>query len=123
MSAFIFPHNDDANEHPEFDPLREQGREKLREVINAMQASFKAAEVDYQRNTRANKARGSVSICLRMPVSLIKRLDAVAASAATSRSHLLRQMAADYLNSMEDAGIRFSGCLLSVDKIKKQTRQ
>jgi predicted DNA-binding protein len=60
----------------------------------------------------------SRTIAVRMPIQLLHRLNAVAADAATGRSHLLRQMIADYLNSMENSGIRFNGCLLSVDKVE-----
>jgi hypothetical protein len=61
---------------------------------------------------RATQPRSRV-VTLRMPIEQIERLDHVAASAATCRGHLLRQIAADFLNYLSANNIQYRGSLLS----------
>ncbi len=121
MSDFIFPLPDEFMyvHSVEEDALRIQRerRARLKEVADSVSTSFVAA-AEMERQEKLKRPQTTRTIAVRMPNELLQRLNSVAADAATGRSHLIRQMVADYLNSMEDQGIRFSGCLLSVDKIK-----
>lgn len=51
-------------------------------------------------------------ITLKMPCSMIERLDEISADAGTSRSQLIRQITADFLNHVWVNGIRFRGSTL-----------
>jgi len=115
MPDFIFPPPDDFLYH---DEETAKAREDRRRDQAELAASMSAALVrGYGMELRERRAPTSRTIALRIPLPLLVRLDAVAIDAATGRSHLIRQMIADYLNSMQCQGIRFSGCLLSVDKV------
>lgn len=127
MTDYVFFPSDDASnsDRPEevesaelkARRLRHERLKELRTNVfdRAYEAAADQAEEDWHRKNTAPTSR---TIAVRMPVVLLDRLSATAADAATGRSHLIRQMVADYLNSMDGQGIRFSGCLLSVDKAK-----
>lgn len=116
MSDFIFmPPEDPYSTQPNDELLERTAarRETARLAMGLLEKS-PAPDDRYRdwKSTQTNRI-----IALRIPIELLARLNQVAADAATNRSHLIRQMVADYLNSMESKGIRFSGCLLSVDTI------
>lgn len=114
MSDFIFmPPEDFSPDQTEEDTFlhRQENREQLANLAMSLLEAPKASA-----NVNGVASGPNSIIALRMPKALLNRLDSAAADAATNRSHLVRQMVADYLNSMEGQGIRFNGCLLSVDK-------
>jgi hypothetical protein len=121
MPDFIFPSPDDhtyiQSEDEEALRAKREQRARLKELVASVSASF-AEAAELERQQRLKKPVTTRTVAVRMPIDLFQRLNSAASDAATGRSHMIRQMVADYLNSMEDQGIRFSGCLLSVDKIK-----
>ena len=117
MADFIFPAPDefDSNQTEEDETrlLRAYYRHQVGQLARGMiEESNSKVEVKQRRNVDTE----SRIIALRMPEQLLERLNRVASDAATNRSHFIRQLIADYLNSMEGRGMRFNGCLLSIDK-------
>ena len=116
MSDFIFmPPEDCYSTRPKEEVFeRMEARRETARLAKSLLERTDGTSDDHRISTPALESR---IIALRMPSELLLRLNQVAADAATNRSHLVRQMVADYLNSMESQGIRFSGCLLSVDRV------
>ena len=110
MSEFKIMPPDDSYSAEEYDAefLRLQTRRRIASLAQSLL-------IETSDSTDVGRFSTNRIIALRIPEELLDRLNQVAADAATNRSHLVRQMVADYLNSMEGRGIRFNGCLLSVD--------
>ena len=110
MSDFILmpPAGSYPAEECDEELLRLQNRRRIANLANSLLS-------ETSEPTDVGRVSTNRLIALRIPKELLDRLNQVAADAATNRSHLVRQMVADYLNSMEGRGLRFNGCLLSVD--------
>jgi hypothetical protein len=108
MSSFTFDIPADAT------PMQsaEQSRYEKAQMdkIQRMQLEARLERQEEELRAARNKSR---VVTLRMPVTLIEGLDIVASDAATNRGHLLRQIAADYLNYIRQSGIAYQGSLLS----------
>lgn len=118
MTDFIFPAPDEFDSvQPKEEEVRLLQAYYRHQVGQLAQDLLAESSVKVEQETQQNRISENRIIALRIPSPLLERLNKVASDAATNRSHLIRQMIADYLNSMEGRGIRFNGCLLSIDQI------
>lgn len=103
--TFIFP-------SPSYDPVDShddyRAKDQLRECVLSVQKSLQEAK-EYERRITAQRNR---IITFRFPKDQLDRLDAVAADAATSRGHLLRQIIATYLGYIDECHITYNGSLI-----------
>lgn len=77
--------------------------ERMRETNRLHEEEEARAEAERLRERLIN---------LKMPNHMIDRLDEIAKDAGTSRSQLIRQIVADFLNHVWAQGIRFRGSTL-----------
>jgi predicted DNA-binding protein len=122
MLQSTFPPHDEFGFHESEEEkmrIKQLQRARLAEIAKSVSAALVAATAAEQEE-RMKKPSPSHTISVRMPIKLLQQLNAVASDAATGRSHLIRQIVTDYLNSMEDQGIRFGGCLLRVDNMSQR---
>lgn len=111
MPVFFFPGEADDQMEAESQPRARAMRQQARAVHDA----FRHAETEVRRQEAAN---GRV-VTFRVPVELLDRFDEVVKDAATSRGHMLRQIVAEYLCYVEDAGVRYRGSLLTAHGSKR----
>ena len=108
MSSLIFdiPHDDPISPQREMElPIKR----RLREIADSMREGERLAEEEEARRATLPKER---LITLMMPTEMIERLDLIAKDADVSRSQLIRQIAADFMNYVWVNGVRFRGSLL-----------
>lgn len=111
MTIFMYPPDDDLA-----DPIAAKTRQSLRESVISIQQSLLQAQAEERRlSASANR-----SITFRIPIDLLDRLDSVAEDAATGRSHLLRQIVAEYLCYITECDIRYKGSMLTAHSSKRK---
>lgn len=108
MAAYMFDVPDTGT------PLSTEQQEYQRILLEKARRIQEANRLEKEEEARRAALPKSRIITVRMPTDLVERLDFVAASAATNRGHLLRQIASDYLNYVQENGIVFRGSLLSM---------
>jgi hypothetical protein len=107
----MYPPDDDV-----FDPISTKTQQSLRESVISIQRSLLEAQAEERRlSASTNRA-----ITFRIPVELLERLDFVADDAATGRSHLLRQIVAEYLCYVSECDIRYKGSMLTAHSSKRK---
>ena len=79
------------------------------EIADSLRESRRMAEEEEARRAALPQER---LITLMMPTEMIERLDLIAKDADVSRSQLIRQIAADFMNYVWVNGVRFRGSLL-----------
>ena len=103
MTAFTF-------DVPYSDPVPEDYVSARRRQFETIAESRREAE-RMAEEAEARRAEERL-ITLRMPTEMIERLDLIAKDADVSRSQLIRQIAADFINYVWVNGVRFRGSLL-----------
>jgi hypothetical protein len=111
VTIFMCPPDDD-----EFDLISAKARPSFRESVISIQQSLLQAQAEERRLS----ASASRAITFRIPVELLERLDFVAEDAATGRSHLLRQIVAEYLCYVSECDIRYKGSMLTAHSSKRK---
>ena len=104
MTIIFYPPMDE-----ELEPVAQNPRQAVRDAVISIQEAFLAAQAQERQLTAA---RNPVAT-FRIPVDLLKRLDEIADDAATSRSHLIRQIVAEYISYVDESNVRYKGSLLS----------
>jgi Ribbon-helix-helix protein, copG family len=110
MTIFYPPSDDEPA------PITHSMRQAVLNSMMSIQQSVKATEA-LQRESAASRHRVAT---FRIPVEQLQRLDEITADAATSRSHLLRQIVAEYICYVDECSIRYRGSLLTAHSSKRK---
>jgi hypothetical protein len=103
MTIFYAPIDDEPV------PISQSVRQSIRESMLSIQEVVKAAETMERELT---SSRNCVAT-FRIPVEQLQRLDEITEDAATNRSHLLRQIVAEYICYVDECNVRYRGSLLT----------
>lgn len=108
MSSYTFDIPADAEQNSLQEPTRHQKilLEKAHRIQETARLERQAEEMHAARIK-------NVVVTIRMPGILIEGLDRVALDAGTNRSHLIRQIATEYMNYIQVTGIVYRGSLMS----------
>ena len=96
-------------------PISHSMRQAMRDSIISVQEAVKAADAT-ERDIATSRSRVAT---FRMPVEQLQRLDEITKDAVTSRSHLLRQIVAEYICYVDEYNVRYRGSLLTAHASKR----
>ncbi len=97
-------------------PITQSMRQAVLDSMMSIQESVRAAEA-MKRDLAESRHRVAT---FRIPVEQLQRLDEITADAATSRSHLLRQIVAEYICYVDECNVRYRGSLLTAHASKRR---
>lgn len=109
MTIFYPPSDDEPA------PITRSMRQAVLDSMMSIQQSVRAAEA-MERELAETRHRVAT---FRIPIEQLQRLDEITADAATSRSHLLRQIVAEYICYVDECNVRYRGSLLTAHASKR----
>ena len=109
MTIFYPPMDDEPA------PISQSVRQAVRHSMISIQEAVKAAEA-MERELAASRNRVAT---FRLPIDQLQRLDEITEDAATTRSHLLRQIVAEYICYVDECKVRYRGSMLTTRASKR----